>query len=81
MKIKVIKEEDVEISDKNARLITLNYLYKYFDWGPNYFQEDGNVSCIKEIHTSHASRFVEIVRKASDMDLAVHKIITKLKAN
>lgn len=81
MKIKVIKEEDVEISDKNARLITLNYLYKYFDWGPNYFEEEGNVLCIKEIHTSHTSRFVETVRKASHIDSAVHTIITKLKAN
>lgn len=57
----------------------LGFIYMAFDWNPNFYLKEGYVYESVEYATSHRWTEEEKVRKASEIDLAVFKILDKIK--
>lgn len=69
-----------QISPQEHKRLALEFFYKKFNWGPNYFLKnsgDFTFVCKSEtFHTSHSWTEEIRVRKATEVDLAVEQALS-----
>lgn len=79
MKIKANQEVEIEISELQQYLVTLNYLCKMFDWKDGYFVENGSVFQRVTNYGSHSFEQNDLIRSATKKDKEIHSVIKTLK--
>lgn len=79
MEIHATQYLKVHISDHEQQRIVLDYLYKHFKWGENFYIKDGNVMECVEHCGSHCWDEQEFRREATDEDYFVAGIIKIFK--
>lgn len=72
---------EINVSEREQKRIFFDFLYKKFNWGKDFFIEDGKVFESVEYHTSHSWFGKEFRREASELDCSVAEIIKHLKKN
>ena len=76
---KIIKHEKVEVSDEEALGIAQDFIYKAFNIPGSACIMEGNLVRYWETHYGHGSGiYYEIVRKATDDDIAILRVLQKL---
>lgn len=79
MKIKILEEREVVVSDAEQKRIALDFIYKKFNWGANYFIEDNFVFDLVDGATSHSFKYKNFLRNATPLDFQVEKIVSEIK--
>ena len=79
MKIKAKQEVEVEISDIQRYLITIDFLCETLDWDEDFFIEDGWLCKREMIQTSHSFNRTLKVREVTKKDQCVYDIFKELK--
>lgn len=64
-------EAEIELNDLEQKIITLDYLYDKFDWGPDYTIKYGTVFCSENLHKKK-------LRTATSLDIHIDKVIKSL---
>lgn len=78
MKITATQTVDVEISDTQAKKITLNFICQKYDWKTEFYIKDGSVYENVYRHTSHAWTEEVYIRTASEMDFLIEKLVKNI---
>lgn len=79
MEIHATQHLKVQISDQEQKRIVLDYLYKHFKWGKDFYIKDGNVMESVEYCGSHCWDEQKFRRKATEEDYFVAGIMKIIK--
>lgn len=73
--------EEVEITEESVKQITINRIKKMLDGG-EYLRKEKGKTYLKQDDPNwrHGSVSEEIVREATELDVAIFKILTALEA-
>ncbi|MDB4314430.1 hypothetical protein N9955_00100 [bacterium] len=68
-----------EIEEEDEKRITLGYIYKKFNWGPNHYIRMGHVYTENHYYTTHSWSVPERIRKSTETDFVVSEMVAKIK--
>jgi hypothetical protein len=78
MKVTGTQQVQIDLCDKEAKRLVVEYLCKYFDWKVGYFLEDDYIKERVKYTTSHTWTETETVRKATQTDKHLYTIFKEL---
>ena len=79
MKVKGKQEVEIELSPEMIKHIVLEFLYSNFNWGSQYFIENGKVSTIQEFATTHRWTENKVIRNADNIDKCLYALVKEIK--
>ena len=78
MKVSATQTISVDISADEQRRITIETIREAAKWVDGNYISDGKLMLRQHYHSSHAWYEDLVVRDATELDLAVHVVISKL---
>ena len=79
MKIKAKQEVEVEITEIQRYLITIDFLCEVFKWDQDFFIEEGWLCKREMAHSSHSFQRTLKVREVTKKDQCVYDLFKELK--
>ncbi len=79
MKIKAKQEVEVEITEIQKYLITIDFLCEVFDWDEDFFIEEGWLCKREMAYGSHSFQRTVKVREVTKKDQCVYDLFKDLK--